>query len=158
MAVASSAPVAPKAAIVSASDRRAPAAPGADRPRLAGYAFPRPCRLTQPAEYAAVFAQRRLVRGRWLTLHLLARPADAGCRLGLVVPKKLLRTAVSRNRVKRLIREAFRQQRASLVTADYVFRLAARPAPRGEPLPIEHLRRDLASILARCRRRAEDGA
>lgn len=50
-------------------------------------------------------------------------------RLGLVVGKKLLKRAVDRNRVKRVIREQFRRARPQLPPVDLIVRLAARPVP-----------------------------
>jgi ribonuclease P protein component len=89
--------------------------------------FPRSCRLTTQADYAAVFACRRVLRGRALMLHLgELRPAaseGAAARLGLVVAKKFLKRAAGRNLVKRLVREQFRLRRQSLPPRDFVFRL-----------------------------------
>lgn len=50
-------------------------------------------------------------------------------RLGVVVGKKLLKRAVDRNRVKRIVREQFRCRRAGLPAYDLVVRLAAKPVP-----------------------------
>lgn len=50
-------------------------------------------------------------------------------RLGIVVGKKLLKRAVDRNRVKRVIREQFRCLRPQLPPVDLVVRLAVKPAP-----------------------------
>ena len=50
-------------------------------------------------------------------------------RLGLVVGKKLLKRAVDRNRVKRVIREQFRRLRPQLPPVDLVVRLAVKPGP-----------------------------
>jgi RNase P protein component len=47
------------------------------------------------------------------------------CPPGLIVPKKIVSTAVGRNRVKRLLRESFRLQQASLAGLDVVARLKA---------------------------------
>jgi len=44
-------------------------------------------------------------------------------RLALVIPKRLVRKAVDRNRIKRLAREAFRQRQAELGGHDFVLRL-----------------------------------
>ena len=50
-------------------------------------------------------------------------------RLGLVVGKKLLKRAVDRNKVKRIIREQFRRERPNVPACDLIVRLAAKPAP-----------------------------
>ncbi len=53
---------------------------------------------------------------------LLARPSSLGhARLGLVVAKKNIRRAVDRNRIKRVVRETFRQYQDHLDTLDIVF-------------------------------------
>ena len=44
-------------------------------------------------------------------------------RIGIVVGKKQIPTAVARNFVKRIIREVFRVQRQSLPALDYVIRV-----------------------------------
>ena len=65
-------------------------------------------------------------------LHYQPRPEGSNeARLGLVVGKKLLKRAVDRNRVKRIIREQCRRVRAELPALDLIVRLAV------EPLPLE---------------------
>ncbi len=52
---------------------------------------------------------------------MLALPVDRdGARLGLVISKKNVPAAVQRNRVKRLVREHFRQRRTQLSAVDLV--------------------------------------
>ena len=71
-------------------------------------------------------------------LHYQPRPAECTeARLGLVVGKKLLKRAVDRNRVKRIIREQFRQRRESLPACDLIVRLAAKPVPLDARLLVE---------------------
>ncbi len=41
-------------------------------------------------------------------------------RLGMTVPKRIVKRAVARNRIKRIIRESFRAHRASLPPMDVV--------------------------------------
>lgn len=54
----------------------------------------------------------------------------AMARLGMVVPKKVWARAVDRNRIRRLLREAFRHDQARLVGHDVVIRVKmAGPAP-----------------------------
>jgi len=80
-------------------------------------------RLRSGVDYAAVFSQRRVIRGEWFWLHF--RPGSEGSvRLGLQVAKKHARRAVHRNLIKRIARETFRQIRAGLPAADLVLRLA----------------------------------
>lgn len=57
-----------------------------------------------------------------------------GARLGVVVGRKNLPRAVDRNTVKRIIREAFRQQRMAMPPRDMLFRLRQRltQVPRGQ--------------------------
>ena len=81
------------------------------------------CRLHTPAEFANVFAQRRVRKGGCFHLHYCAAGAN-GARLGLVIPKKNARHAVLRNLLKRIAREAFRNARTDLAAFDVVIRLA----------------------------------
>lgn len=80
-------------------------------------------RLREPREFAAVFDQRRLLRGERFNLHYRPNGSDSA-RLGLVVAKKLAKRAVWRNAVKRVAREAFRQARPALPAMDLILRLA----------------------------------
>ena len=76
-------------------------------------------------------------------------PAAGPARLGLVVPKRQVPLAVSRNAIKRVVREAFRLQRARLPEGDWVFRLVARP-PAGSLTALKRLvRADVDGLLSR---------
>ena len=92
--------------------------------------FARRYRLTKTDEFSSVFGFRRAIRGKLLMLHYQPRPeGNTEARLGVVVAKKLLKRAVDRNRVKRVVREQFRLRRAGLSGIDLVVRLAVKPAP-----------------------------
>ncbi len=61
-------------------------------------------------------------------VHYLPRGETAcDARLGLVVGRKLVKSAVGRNRIKRVLREQFRLRRAGLPKVDVIFRLIAKP-------------------------------
>ena len=92
--------------------------------------FARRYRLTKTDEFSSVFGFRRAIRVKLLMLHYQPRPEGmTEPRLGLVVGKKLLKHAVDRNRLKRIVREQFRLRRASLPGVDLVVRLAVKPKP-----------------------------
>jgi len=101
-------------------------------------------RLRKTDEYSSVFAFRRVLRGRFLSVHY--RPGGlATARLGVVVAKKLARRAVLRNLVKRICREEFRTRREALPCLDLVVRLSAPAAGASR----EALRDDLLALLGR---------
>ncbi len=87
-------------------------------------------RLHRPSEYAHAMQGRRIARGALFVLRRGAPPADpsdpsSGPRLGLIIAKRYAPLAVTRNAIKRVLREAFRQRRHTLAPGDYVFRLHA---------------------------------
>lgn len=86
------------------------------KPATAG--FPRLARVRAKAEFDRVFREGRRVADPLLSLHLLADPQPA--RLGLAVSRKVDPDAVGRNRIKRVMRDAFRQLRSQLAPGAYV--------------------------------------
>lgn len=93
-----------------------------------GFGFPKRYRLTKTDEYSSVFGFRRAVKSPHFLLHYRSRAAteEATARLGIVVPKRLVKAAVRRNLIKRIAREQFRLLRAGLPARDLVLRLAAK--------------------------------
>jgi len=70
--------------------------------------FPRSARLLKPADFKQVFKQSHASTDRYFKV--LARPNGiAISRLGLAVSRKVDKRAVGRNRIKRVVRESFRQ-------------------------------------------------
>jgi len=85
-----------------------------------GYGFPRKLRLTEPAQFKAVFNHADFKVSNRLFL-ILARSNDLErCRLGLVIGKKHLSRAFQRNRIKRLLRNSFRLNQSLLEGLDIV--------------------------------------
>lgn len=80
--------------------------------------FPKSSRLRKPSEFKTVYQQNSIrVKGRYFTVLTFCRFEHA--RLGVVVSKKVSKRAVIRNRIKRLVRENYRQ-RDSQPALDYV--------------------------------------
>lgn len=92
---------------------------------MANNTFPRSVRILSTEDYDKVFANP--VRASATGVLVLARKNnESQCsRLGLVIPKKILKRAVWRNRVKRIARETFRLNQHSLQNIDLV--VIARP-------------------------------
>jgi ribonuclease P protein component len=84
-------------------------------------------RLSRSRDFDAVYRHGRSVSTRYLTLYWFAREDGAeDPRLGLSVPKKAVASAVTRNRIKRRLRELWRARLESLAPGrDYV--LIVRP-------------------------------
>jgi ribonuclease P protein component len=85
-------------------------------------------RLSRSSDFQRIYRQGSSTASRFLVLYSFRRPAEVsadGPRLGLSVSKKM-GGAVVRNRVKRLLREAFGSVREQLAE-DHDFVLIARP-------------------------------
>jgi ribonuclease P protein component len=80
--------------------------------------FPKGKRLLTRLDYSRVFSGSKRIQNKAFTLLIHYNNSD-GCKLGLVISKKVHKTAVQRNRIKRLIRESFRTNN-QLKRADYV--------------------------------------
>lgn len=81
---------------------------------------------------------------------MLARPATGNeARLGFIISKKNVRTAVARNRIKRITREVFRRNYPNLPALDIIF-LARKGI---DQVPNEQLHRLVEKQLNRLSRR-----
>lgn len=87
--------------------------------------FPATARLHRPSEYASALKGKRIARGALFVVNTPRHPVSTAdsARLGLIIPKRLAAKAVTRNTIKRVIRERFRLQRAHLPPRDLVVRL-----------------------------------
>src|SRR5690554_6574751 len=83
-------------------------------------AFERNKRLLKPYEFKRVFDNTELRGGTSQILVLASANQLENPRIGFVFSKKNMKLAVDRNRVKRIIRESFRQQQAKLPALDFV--------------------------------------
>jgi ribonuclease P protein component len=122
------------------------------------FAFPKSCRLLANSQFKIVYARRLSARDELLVLHARENGLDYP-RLGISIGKSC-GTAVVRNRLKRLLREAFRQNKHLIAPGfDYVVsmshqwvrqtgdRQAAKVVVRG--LKLEQIRDSLLALAAR---------
>ena len=76
-------------------------------------------RLLNAAAFGRVFKKATRSRDKWFTV--LCRENEKGvARLGMAISKKNCRYATGRNRIKRVVRESFRQHQTSLSGLDIV--------------------------------------
>jgi ribonuclease P protein component len=87
--------------------------------------FPRCARIRTSAEYKAVFGEGSRVSGAYFRLHLAQGEALVRPRLGIAVSKRVDKSAVARNRIKRVCRDYFRLHQQTYRVAEYV--LVAKP-------------------------------
>lgn len=76
-------------------------------------------RLLDAAAYSRVFKKATRSRDKWFTVLCRDNEKDIA-RLGLAISKKNCRQATGRNRIKRVVRESFRQHQAGLAGRDVV--------------------------------------
>lgn len=76
-------------------------------------------RLTVSADYQRVFKRARRFSSSGFTILIRDNNHDQP-RMGLIVSKKCARKAVQRNKIKRQVRESFRQHRSQIGNIDIV--------------------------------------
>ncbi len=86
---------------------------------MADRRFRRQSRLPDSSAYSRVFKKAERSRDTMFTV-LYKSNGEQEARLGLAISKKHCRGAVGRNRLKRLVRESFRMNRADLQGLDLV--------------------------------------
>lgn len=77
-------------------------------------------RLLKAAEYRWVFEKPVKIHKHGFSVYFRAHDRSTA-RLGLAIPKKALRKAVDRNRIKRLVRESFRCNLYRIQSCDVIF-------------------------------------
>jgi ribonuclease P protein component len=113
---------------------------------------PRPssrARLSRSAEFERVYRQGRSTANQHLVLYAFPNPSTERPRLGLSVSRKV-GGAVERNRVKRLLREAFARAEPGLRPGQDVV-VVARPAARelAEREGLEGVDASLSELVAK---------
>ncbi|MFP4629601.1 MAG: ribonuclease P protein component [Desulfohalobiaceae bacterium] len=116
------------------------------------FTFPRSRRLTQRQEYLACYRRGKKYHSRNFILFVLpANKPGRGFRLGIAASKKV-GGAVTRNRIKRLVREYFRLKQGSL-DPDLDIAVVAKKGVRVEDLDYWLVKQDLDQALERiCRK------
>jgi ribonuclease P protein component len=86
--------------------------------------LPRRHRFAARGSYGPVLASPRKLRGQLAVLHAAAG-LPGRSRLGIALTRRLVASAVDRNRIRRLVREAFRRHALKIAGMDCVVTLRA---------------------------------
>lgn len=106
--------------------------------------FPRSARLLAKADFDRAFQGGTRLGGQFFRLLVVIEPGTPA-RLGAALAKRSIPHAVDRNRIRRQLREAFRQRQAELAARSLVF--TAKPEAAATPNPA--LRADIDRLLTR---------
>ena len=113
------------------------------------FSFSTQLRLGKPGEYKKVFANPVKSTDKFFTLLAIENDYNHP-RLGLAIAKKNIRKAVTRNVIKRVVRENFRLQQHLLINIDIVV-LARRDAANASPVVLrKSLDKHWLRLVKRC--------
>ena len=87
---------------------------------LLNYTFPKELKIRKTSQYDEIFGKGKRLRSKHFDI-LYVQNAQGHSRAGLVVGKKNVRSAVKRNRIKRVVREVFRNNKSLFDSLDVVF-------------------------------------
>ena len=110
--------------------------------------FPAPRRLRHKPEFDAAYARGRRFGNGFFAVTVISND-KSGPRLGMAVALRVARTAVERNRIRRIVRESFRVHQHTLPAVDIV--VSARPKALGAPGG--QLHRSLTAVWQQVRER-----
>ena len=109
--------------------------------------FSRESRLLTPESFNSVFKDP--IKAGSPSITVLAKANGLGFpRLGLIVPKKALKKAVWRNRIKRVVRENFRNAQEKLCPLDFVV-IAKSPAQNLSNRDLDEILTKLWNVIYR---------
>lgn len=109
-------------------------------------------RLHRREEFERVLQNKGLI-DKWLVLHAEVNMAGSE-RLGMIISKRLVAKAVDRNRIKRVIREVFRQSTTGNV--DPLLDIVVRVKKHPDDEEIMEFRRSLSRLLMKVRVKRND--
>ena len=84
------------------------------------FSFPQLIRLKSAEDFSVVFKQAKKLNFREFSVYVRSNKLDHP-RLGLAISKKSAKKAVTRNLIKRIIRENFRVSQDNLIGWDIIF-------------------------------------
>ncbi|KKI89754.1 ribonuclease P [Bacillus sp. SA1-12] len=84
-------------------------------------------RIKKNEDFQAVFKQGKSIANRQFVIYIMQNPEEKEFRIGLSVSKKI-GNAVTRNRIKRLIRQVFLEEKHKIANGKEYIIIARKPA------------------------------
>ncbi|MFA6511797.1 MAG: ribonuclease P protein component [Patescibacteria group bacterium] len=109
--------------------------------------LPRAQRITQPGEFRQLYRSGKRAGSSLVTIYFLK--GEKKTRAGFVVSTKVAKQSVHRNRMKRVLRETFRDAIKEMPTGDYA--IVVKPRAHGQTSSV--LREDFIRILQSIQKR-----
>jgi len=106
--------------------------------------LPKPNRLKKQKEFEYIFKNGKTIKGKYFFIRIVPSSQDY-CRIGFIVSKKVAKSAVLRNKIKRRLRAAAREFRNILGSYDIIF-IAY---PNIKTASYQEIKKDLESIIAK---------
>ena len=78
-------------------------------------------RLAKESDFRQIMSKGKTLQGKFFTIKYLDREPELPSRIGIVTSKKIAKQAVRRNKARRRIREAIRQDIKDIPGKDIVF-------------------------------------
>lgn len=113
---------------------------------LKSQSFPKSARILKSTEFRRVYDHGTRVSGPFFAAFCLRLPEAAGPRVGFTVPRALGK-AVVRNRIRRRVREAVRQQFDRLAPQ---WQIVINPRRAAHDAPFQDLLKEVERLFARC--------
>jgi ribonuclease P protein component len=113
--------------------------------------YPRSLRLLQSKDFHRVFNQTDCKSADRCLVLLAHRNNLEHPRLGMAIAKKKIKSAVQRNRIKRLVRESFRNHRVSLLGIDIVVMSRSVAAETSNLVLLNNLQNHWKTLANRCK-------
>lgn len=88
--------------------------------RVLNCSFPKELKIRKSSEYEEIFSKAKRLRSKHFNI-LYVQNTLGYARAGVVVGKRDIRSAVKRNRIKRIVREVFRNNKSLFDSLDVVF-------------------------------------
>lgn len=112
--------------------------------RTTKQSFTKQAKLIKTDEFSSVFNFRKRLSAKYLVVHYQPNSLQLA-RLGLVIGKKTAKLSVSRNYMRRVLREFFRVQQAEICPVDLVVRVQKK-FDRSDFIEIKH---EFATLMAK---------